>query len=75
MGGGDEEDDRKVILEVRFESNTRPFEGNLDDQGGISRSTEANQNMTRRSFRSRRLFCKGPTPWPTPTRGGPTHRL
>ena len=21
----------------------------------------------------RRLFCKGPTPWPTPTRGGPTH--
>ena len=19
--------------------------------------------------------CKGPTPWPTPTRGGPTHRL
>ena len=21
------------------------------------------------------LFCKGPTPWPTPTRGGPTHRL
>ena len=21
------------------------------------------------------IFCKGPTPWPTPTRGGPTHRL
>ena len=21
------------------------------------------------------LKCKGPTPWPTPTRGGPTHRL
>ena len=21
------------------------------------------------------FFCKGPTPWPTPTRGGPTHRL
>ena len=20
-------------------------------------------------------FCKAPTPWPTPTRGGPTHRL
>ena len=48
MGGGDEEDDRNVI-----ESNTRPFRGNyLDDQGGISRSTEANQNMTCRSFGS-----------------------
>ena len=22
-----------------------------------------------------RIFCKGPTPWLTPTRGGPTHRL
>ena len=21
------------------------------------------------------MICKGPTPWPTPTRGGPTHRL
>ena len=21
------------------------------------------------------ISCKGPTPWPTPTRGGPTHRL
>ena len=21
------------------------------------------------------FFCKGPTPWPTPTRGGLTHRL
>ena len=21
------------------------------------------------------FFCKGPTPWPTPARGGPTHRL
>ena len=41
MAGGDEEDDRNVI-----------FRGNLDDQGGRSRSTEANQNMTRRSFRS-----------------------
>ena len=26
-------------------------------------------------YNKRRLFCKGPTPWPTPTRGGPTHRL
>ena len=24
-------------------------------------------------YKKRRLFCKGPTPWPTPTRGGPTH--
>ena len=21
------------------------------------------------------FFLRGPTPWPTPTRGGPTHRL
>ena len=26
-------------------------------------------------YKKRRLFCKGPTPWPTPTRGSPTHRL
>ena len=24
---------------------------------------------------NREIKCKGPTPWPTPTRGGPTHRL
>ena len=41
MAGGDEEDDRNVI-----------FRGNLDDQGGRSRSTEANQNMTSRIFGS-----------------------
>ena len=47
---------------------------------GVEESTWEREDMMRATypflFRDEgRWFCKGPTPWPTPTRGGPTHRL